>query len=115
MLIQNRKMKTNREETMLVSDTPAVMTPQQVAEYLQVHIKTVYSWVNGGELKASKLGPRSFRVRKEDIESFLEERLFTPVAAAIQNEDESAIQDANQVVEKVAQNSKKIDTNLTKY
>lgn len=51
-----------------------IMTPKQVAEYLQVHSKTVYDWIASGELPSIKLGPRSIRIKKSDIDDFLMER-----------------------------------------
>jgi excisionase family DNA binding protein len=89
-----------------MSEIIEVMTPQQVAEYLQVHVKTVYDLIKAGELKASKLGPRSLRIRKEDIDSFLEYKIIS--------EDELAIQNSGTATERAAQNSGKIDTKEVK-
>jgi len=104
MMKQNRESKkTSNEKTMFMYEKIEVMTPQQVAEHLQVHVKTVYEWINDGKLQAAKLGPRSLRIRKEDVDSFLEERLFI-------HEDKDVIQNADQVTEKASQNGKEIDT-----
>src|SRR2546428_7077332 len=48
-----------------------LLTPEQVAERLQVTERTVYGWLRRGKLPALKLG-RLWRIRPEDLEAFLE-------------------------------------------
>ena len=48
-----------------------LLTPEQVAERLQVTERTVYGWLRRGNLPALKLG-RLWRIRPEDLEGFLE-------------------------------------------
>jgi excisionase family DNA binding protein len=48
-----------------------LLTPEQVAERLQVTERTVYSWLRRGKLPALKLG-RLWRIRPDDLETFLE-------------------------------------------
>ena len=48
-----------------------LLTPEQVAERLQVTERTVYAWLRRGNLPALKLG-RLWRIRPEDLETFLE-------------------------------------------
>jgi excisionase family DNA binding protein len=53
------------------SATPSeVMTPAQVALYLQVHKLTVYRYVRDRQLPAVRLG-RSLRILKADVDEFL--------------------------------------------
>jgi excisionase family DNA binding protein len=47
-----------------------VMTPEQVAEYLQLNTDTVYRLIRGKQLAASRIG-RTYRIPKEDVETFL--------------------------------------------
>ena len=47
------------------------LTPEQVAETLQVSRRTVYTWIDTGALKAVKAGTR-IRIKREDLDSFLE-------------------------------------------
>ena len=47
-----------------------IMTPEQVAEYLQLNTDTVYRLIRGRQLAASKIG-RAYRIPKEDVEAFL--------------------------------------------
>jgi len=48
-----------------------LLTPEQVAERLQVTERTVYGWLRRGKLPALKLG-RLWRIRPDDLETFLE-------------------------------------------
>lgn len=50
--------------------TREVLTPQEVAEYLQLAPDTVYRYIREGRLVASKLG-RQYRIPKKNIELFL--------------------------------------------
>jgi excisionase family DNA binding protein len=59
-----------------------IMTAAEAAEYLQVHIKTLYGWIKSGDLPVINLGPRSTRIRKSDIDQFLSARLTTGADAA---------------------------------
>jgi excisionase family DNA binding protein len=53
-------------------------TLPEVAERLNVSRRTVYRWIQAGELSAHKLGPDrpgvEWRIGEEDLERFLEER-----------------------------------------
>ena len=50
-----------------------LLTVQQAAERLSVESKTVREWLKSGKLKGSKAG-RLWRIREEDIDSFLSPR-----------------------------------------
>lgn len=47
-----------------------VMTPQQVAEYLQLNTDTVYRLIRRRKLAATRIG-RTYRIPREDLEEFL--------------------------------------------
>ena len=47
-----------------------IMTPQQVAEYLQLTPDTVYRYIREGRLAASRFG-RQYRVPKKNVDLFL--------------------------------------------
>ena len=47
-----------------------IMTPQEVAAYLQLAPETIYRYIREGKLVASKLG-RQYRIPKRNIELFL--------------------------------------------
>jgi excisionase family DNA binding protein len=50
--------------------TREVMTPQQVAEYLQLNPDTVYRYIREGKLVASRLG-RQYRIPKRNVDLLL--------------------------------------------
>lgn len=56
-----------------MTDKRQLLTPEQVAAILQVHILTVYDYIRGGKLHAVRLG-RHYRVLPADLDLFLEER-----------------------------------------
>jgi excisionase family DNA binding protein len=47
-----------------------VMTPEQVADYLQLSKDTVYRYIREGRLTASRLG-RNYRIPRENVDLFL--------------------------------------------
>ncbi len=47
-----------------------IFTPEEVAEKLKASRRTVYRWIEKGELKAFKAG-KLVRIAREDLESFL--------------------------------------------
>jgi excisionase family DNA binding protein len=47
-----------------------IMTPEQVAEFLQVDRETIYRLIRRRQLAATKVG-RSYRIRREDLDTFL--------------------------------------------
>ena len=48
-----------------------LLTPQQVAGILQVHVLTIYSYIRRGKLEAVRLG-RSYRIVPKDLTRFIE-------------------------------------------
>jgi excisionase family DNA binding protein len=48
-----------------------LLTPEKVAEILQINILTVYSYIKKGKLEAIRLG-RSYRIVPEDLEHLIE-------------------------------------------
>lgn len=49
---------------------PEIMTPEQVARYLQLNPHTVYRLIRQHKLAASRIG-RTYRIPKENVEAFL--------------------------------------------
>ncbi len=47
-----------------------IMTPEQVADYLQLNKDTVYRYIREGKLVASKLG-RNYRISRANVDLFL--------------------------------------------
>jgi len=48
-----------------------LLTPEDVAEVLQLHHLTVLKFIRAKKLKSIKLG-RIYRIRQEDLDSFLD-------------------------------------------
>jgi excisionase family DNA binding protein len=55
---------------MLMPLSKDILTPQEVAEYLQLAPETVYRYIRQGKLVASKMG-RQYRIPKENVQLFL--------------------------------------------
>jgi excisionase family DNA binding protein len=60
--------------TQQLDSSTRFLTVGEVAAMLRVSTMTVYRLINSGELQAARIG-RSFRVRPEDLEQYLSERL----------------------------------------
>jgi excisionase family DNA binding protein len=60
---KTKKMSTNIKQNLL--------TPEQVAEILQIHILTVYHYIRQGKLRAIRLG-RSYRIAPQDLDLLIE-------------------------------------------
>ena len=56
-----------------MAETHEVMTPKQVAEFLQVHVLTVYRYIQEGRLPASRPGGRFYRIKRENVERLIAE------------------------------------------
>jgi excisionase family DNA binding protein len=50
--------------------TREMMTPRQVAEYLQLHPNTVYRYIREAKLVASRMG-RQYRIPKRNVDLLL--------------------------------------------
>lgn len=51
----------------------ALLTPGEIARYLDVHLITVYRWLHAGSLKGNKLG-NSWVIYEDDWVSFRDAR-----------------------------------------
>ncbi len=47
-----------------------LLTPEQVAERLQVTVQTIYVWMRSGYLPSVKMG-RLWRIHPDDLENFI--------------------------------------------
>lgn len=65
----------------MVHGAAQLLTLQEAAERLNVHYMTAYRWVRRGDLPAFKTGGR-LRVRREDLEQFLDERQLDVASVA---------------------------------
>ena len=53
---------------------PAIMTIEEVAEYLRVSERTVYDWASKGEIPCGKIGT-AWRFKSADVEAWVNKRL----------------------------------------
>jgi excisionase family DNA binding protein len=51
-----------------------LMTMEQVAKRLGVSLKTVYRWIDSGELPVSLIGQRTYRIFERDFIKFVYSR-----------------------------------------
>jgi len=54
-----------------IKNNDNLLTPEQVAKILQVHVLTIYSYIRRGKLDAVRLG-RSYRIIPKDLTRFIE-------------------------------------------
>ena len=59
-----------------MAEAREVMTPKQVAEYLQLHTMTIYRYISTGKLPAAKIGGR-YRIKREVVDKLLAETRVT--------------------------------------
>jgi excisionase family DNA binding protein len=57
-------------------------TPQEVADMLQFSRLTVYNWIKSGKLKACRVSRRMLRIKKEDLDDFIERHRYQADPAA---------------------------------
>ncbi|MDO8669781.1 MAG: helix-turn-helix domain-containing protein [Candidatus Buchananbacteria bacterium] len=48
-----------------------ILTIGEVAKLMHVSLKTVYRWVNDGQLPAARIGYKTYRVFENDLIKFL--------------------------------------------
>ncbi len=58
-------------ETMQKDTTPEYLTRKETAEMLGVSLPTLHSYVNKGYLTAHRVGEKTIRFRREDVENAL--------------------------------------------
>ncbi len=58
--------------------SPEWLTIEQAAQWLQVSTKTIRRYIEAGSLPAVNLGGRAIRIRRQDLEAFLQNRRVEP-------------------------------------
>jgi excisionase family DNA binding protein len=59
------------------SEEEIFLTPQEVSDLLQVSVQTVRRWIKDEDLPAYKVGPRMWRIRRIDLDVWLEQQRST--------------------------------------
>lgn len=60
------------------ASSPEWLTIEQAAEWLQVSTKTIRRYIESGSLPAVNLGGRAIRIRRQDLDAWLETRRIEP-------------------------------------
>lgn len=66
--------------------TPEWLTVEQAADWLQVSTKTIRRYIEAGSLPAVNLGGRAIRIRRPDLEAWLQSRRVEPGMSLRQQE-----------------------------
>ncbi len=56
-----------------MSDDERLLTVEQVANHMQVHVETVRVWIRRGDLIAINIG-NEYRISRDDLNAFIEKR-----------------------------------------
>lgn len=57
-----------------MSEEDTLLTAEDVARIMKVHIRTVRQWVSSGELEVIQIGKSDYRITRADLNKFIEER-----------------------------------------
>jgi excisionase family DNA binding protein len=56
-----------------MNEEDQLLTVEQVANMMQVHVETVRVWIRNGDLVAVDIG-KEYRVTREDLNTYIKER-----------------------------------------
>ncbi len=56
-----------------MNEAEQLLTVEQVANIMQVHVETVRVWIRNGDLVAVNIG-KEYRVTRKDLNTYIEER-----------------------------------------
>ena len=48
-----------------------IYTIKEVSAMLKINIRTVYRWIESGDLRAAKFGRKTYRIFENDLKSFV--------------------------------------------
>jgi len=48
-----------------------ILTIQEVAKVLKVNKRTVYRWIDSGDLRVARIGRKTYRVFESDLKKFI--------------------------------------------
>ena len=65
-------MSTNTQEKLTLED---LLTPEEAAEMLGVHVNTLRNWVKKGIIEPRRWGPRNLRFLPSDVQAVIDEVL----------------------------------------
>ena len=59
------------------TEEQSFLNPQEISGLLRVSVQTVRRWIKEGSLPAYKVGPRMWRIRKTDLDEWLDRQRST--------------------------------------
>jgi DNA binding domain, excisionase family len=57
-----------------MTEEDELLTAQEVANMIKVDIRTVRIWVSQGELAIVRIGKREYRIKRSEVNRFIDER-----------------------------------------
>ncbi len=79
--------------------SPEWLTIEQAARWLQVSTKTIRRYIEAGSLPAINLGGRAIRIRRQDLDAWLQTRRIEPGASLRHQEHEQRREERHQAQE----------------
>lgn len=76
-----------KERMPTIYDADELLTTREVADLCKVTTTTVTRWVKSGHLTGTKLGPKTFRFRRSDVEDLLAAGSTAPDSEASPQDD----------------------------
>jgi len=61
------------------TEEQSFLNPQEISGLLRVSVQSVRRWIKEGSLPAYKVGPRMWRIRKTDLDEWLDRQRSTTV------------------------------------
>ena len=52
-----------------------ILTPEEVAKSLKVSKRTVYRWIESGDIKVARFGRKTYRVFESDLKRFIRKHM----------------------------------------
>lgn len=77
-----------------MNNTSKLLTPEQVADILQIHVLTVYNYIRKGKFEAVRLG-RTYRIDPEDLAEFVQAHKSNKAQHSLDNSTDDSIRGAN--------------------
>jgi len=69
---------TGERQERTIEEMGKLLKTREVAKILGVKPRTVSKWIREGELRAVKINGHTWRVRREDLDNFIESRPTSP-------------------------------------
>jgi excisionase family DNA binding protein len=61
-------------EQIIAPKMEPTLSPEEAAQYLRVHVQTIYELCRSGKIPSAKIGSKTVRIKPEDLDAFFESR-----------------------------------------